>query len=78
VPNYLLSPQKAEGSNGAALDGLRPLDAPVDPPKESEKEERPLGFGIPQFAVGALSLLLVGIFVITSGPGGGGAAPRPL
>lgn len=48
----------------------------MEPPKEV-KEEGSSGLGIPQLAVGVLSLLLAGVFLVTSGPGGGGPTPPP-
>ncbi len=70
--------EKESQANGTALEGFSPLDSPVEPPKAAEKEEGSSGLGIPQFAVGALSLLLAGVFLVTSGPGGGGPAPTPV
>lgn len=56
-----------------------PLSAPSSPAKQQQqKKEETTPLGVPQVAVGALSLLLVAVFVFTSGFGpGGGSSPQP-
>lgn len=55
--------------------------SPLEPPrKDSTKasDDSPgSSFGVPQVAIGVLSLLLVGIFIATSGAGPGGVVNQP-
>ena len=69
--------QREEKPSTSMPESFGPLDGPREPPKAEEKGEGSSGLGIPQFAVGALSLILAGVFLITSGPGGGGPSSPP-
>lgn len=66
------SQKSREASAPAGPLSRGPLEKPEPEPSKPSDDSAGSSFGVPQVAVGVLSLLLVGVFVVTSGYGPAG------